>query len=157
MQKAFLAVVAVGAAIGFLWPSGQAPAPAAAAASASASEPKETVLERMENGHFYANVEVNGELVRFMIDTGATTVAMTEKDAARVGLQFSPNEYTEVGMGAGGPIQGKLVTLDKVVLDGKEARGVEGTILQGGGMNLLGQDYLGRFSIEIRGDTMRIY
>jgi aspartyl protease family protein len=156
MQKAFLVVIAFGAVIGLLWPSAKAPSSVGAAASSS-SQVRETVLERSENGHFYAHVEVNGELVRFMIDTGATTVAITEKDAARVGLKFSPDDYEEVGMGAGGPIRGKLVTLDKVVMDGKEARGVEGTILQGGGMNLLGQEFLARFSVEMRGDTMRIY
>jgi aspartyl protease family protein len=155
MEKAFLAVIAAGAALGLMWPSGEAPTSVASAASSS--EAKETVLERSDGGHFYANVEVNGELVRFLIDTGATPVAMTEKDARRVGLKFSPAEYSEVGMGAGGPIQGKRVTLDKVVMDGKEARGVDGMILQGGDMNLLGQEYLGRFSVEMRGDTMRIY
>jgi aspartyl protease family protein len=156
MQKAFLAVIAVGALVGLMWPTGDAPTSAAAVAPSS-SEAKETVIERSENGHFYANVEVNGELVRFMVDTGATTVAMTEKDAKRIGLAFSRKDYEEVGLGAGGPVRGLRVTLDKVAMDGKEVSGVHGTILEGGQMNLLGQDYLSRFSVEMRGDTMRIY
>src|SRR3712207_8230944 len=49
---------------------------------------------------FYANVEVNGQLVRFLVDTGATGVALTEADAERIGLQFDRGEYEEVGMGA---------------------------------------------------------
>lgn len=156
MEKAFLAVIALGAAVGLMWPTGDAPTSAAAVAPSS-SEVKETVIERSENGHFYANVEVNGELVRFMIDTGATTVAMTEKDAKRIGLAFSPNDYEEVAHGAGGPVRGLRIRLEKVTMEGKEARGVEGTILEGGQMNLLGQEYLSRFSVEMRGDTMRIY
>lgn len=155
MQKAFLAVIAAGAALGLMWPTAQTPMSVAAAASSS--EIKETVLERSEGGHFYANVEVNGHLVRFLIDTGATGVALTEESAERIGIPFSRGEYTTVGMGAGGPIRGKFVTLDKLSLDGKEARGLEGAILEGGDMNLLGQRFLGRFSVEMRADTMRIY
>jgi aspartyl protease family protein len=165
MQKAFLLVVAAGVVVGLAWPSGRSQAPtapaisshAAAAAEGSVDEPKETVLERSGGGHFYADVEVNGELVHFLVDTGATGVALTERDAERIGLAFDRGDYEQVGMGAGGPVRGKFVTLDKVSLDGKTVREVEGAILEGSEVSLLGQNYLGRFSIEMRGDTMRIY
>ena len=159
MQKAFLLVIAAGAGIGFMWPGSDAPAPApvAAASVAPDSAPRETVLERSPLGHFYADVEVNGQLVRFLIDTGATSVALTAKDAERIGIPFSPGEFETVGTGASGPVRGKFVTFDTVSLDGKEARSVSGAILEGADMNLLGQEYLGRFAVEMRGDTMRIY
>ena len=157
MQKAFFLVVAAGAAFGLFWPSGERAAPVRAAAAVAPGEVRETVLQRSEGGHFYVHAEVNGELVRFLVDTGASGVALTEADARRVGLKFSPKAYTEVGMGAGGPVHGAFVTIDKVVVDGKEARGLRGAVIQGADMNLLGQEYLGRFSVEMRGDTMRIY
>jgi aspartyl protease family protein len=159
MQKALFLTIAIGAGIGLLWPAAQpsASAPPAASAPAPADGPRETVLKRSNGGHFYANVEINGELVRFLIDTGATPVAITEETAERLGLDFSPSQYTTVGMGASGPVRGQYVELAKLSLDGKEARGIDGTIMQGGDMNLLGQDFLGRFSVEMRGDTMRIY
>jgi aspartyl protease family protein len=158
-MKAFLFVIAVGIVLGLAWPSGRATAPVATAMASDPGdeEPKETLLERSEGGHFYANVEVNGQLVRFLVDTGATGVALTEADAERVGLEFDRGDYEPVGMGASGPVRGKFVTLDKVSLDGKAVRNVEGAILEGGDMSLLGQNYLGRFSVEMRGDTMRIY
>ncbi|HEX8223006.1 MAG TPA: TIGR02281 family clan AA aspartic protease [Allosphingosinicella sp.] len=159
-MKALLFFIVIGIVLGLAWPSGQAGSPLAPAVTASAAgddEPRETVLERSEGGHFYANVEVNGQLVRFLIDTGATGVALTEADAERIGLQFSRGDYEQVGMGAAGPVRGKFVTLEKVSLDGKTARDIEGAILEGGDMSLLGQNYLGRFSVEMRGDTMRIY
>ncbi|HEX8574634.1 MAG TPA: TIGR02281 family clan AA aspartic protease [Allosphingosinicella sp.] len=159
MQKSLLLVVAAGLVIGLAWPTGR-PAPVAPAVAASgdkSDEPRETVLERSEGGHFYANVEVNGELVQFLIDTGATSVALTERDAERIGLEFDRGAYEQVGIGASGPVRGKFITLDKVSLDGKAARNVEGAILEGSDMSLLGQEYLGRFSVEMRGDTMRIY
>jgi aspartyl protease family protein len=160
MQKTFILVVAAGIVVGLAWPSGRPSAPVAPAVSSSSAgeeEPKETVLERSEGGHFYADVEINGELVHFLIDTGATAVALTERDAERIGLDFDPKAYEQVGIGASGPVQGKFVTLDKVTLDGKSARKVEGAILQGSDISLLGQNFLGRFSVEMRGDTMRIY
>jgi len=150
--------VAVGVAVGLAWPSNRSAAPVAPAVTATAAdEPRETVLERSEGGHFYANVEVNGQLVRFLVDTGASGVALTEGDAERIGLDFDRRAYEQVGMGASGPVRGKFVTLDKVSLDGKAAHAVEGAILEGSDISLLGQDYLGRFSVEMRGDTMRIY
>jgi len=156
MLKPLLCVVALGAGIGMILPAGRAPAPVRAA-SASRSAPRETLLKRHEDGHFYADAEVNGEIVHFLIDTGASGVALTEEDAQRVGLRFSPADYEEVGLGAGGPIRGKLVTLDRVSLDGKEARGVHGAILQGSGISLLGQAYLSKLgSVEMSGDYMRL-
>ena len=159
MQKALLLVVAAGIGIGLAWPSGRSAAPTdpVVATRAAEDEPKETVLARSEGGHFYADVEINGELVHFLIDTGATAVALTERDAERIGLDFDPRAYEQVGVGASGPVRGKFVTLDKITLDGKSARKVEGAILEGSDISLLGQAYLGRFSIEMRGDTMRIY
>ena len=158
MQKTFLVVVAFGILLGLAWPSDRSDAPTAAAVSdGETDEPRETVLERSGGGHFYADVEVNGVLVRFLVDTGATSVALTEKDAERIGLQFDPSAYEQVGIGASGPVRGAFVTLDKVSLDGKSARKVEGAILEGSDVSLLGQDYLGRYSVEMRGDTMRIY
>src|SRR5829696_2201671 len=155
-MKALIFFIAVGIVVGLAWPSHRATAPVAPIVSSSSEEPRETVLERSEGGHFYANVEVNGELVRFLVDTGASGVALTEGDAERIGLDFDRVAYEQVGVGASGPVRGKFVTLDKVILDGKAAHGIEGAILEGSEISLLGQDYLGRFSVEMRGDTMRI-
>jgi aspartyl protease family protein len=157
-MKAFIFVIALGLFVGLAWPSDRAAAPVAPAVAASADDaPRETVLERSQGGHFSANVEINGQLVRFLVDTGASGVALTESDAERIGLDFDRGAYEQVGMGASGPVRGKFVTLDKVSLDGKAAHGVEGAILEGSDISLLGQNYLGRFSVEMRGDTMRIY
>ena len=63
MNKAILLMLLVGTGLGLMLPSGEVPAPVAAAAAAP-GEMRETVLERSEMGHFYANAEVNGQLVR---------------------------------------------------------------------------------------------
>ena len=91
MTKAFLLVIVAGVAIGLALPSGKRPVEAAAVASDGTI--RETLLEREGNGHFYVHAKVNGELVRFLVDTGASGVALTEKDARRVGIEFSPGEF----------------------------------------------------------------
>lgn len=156
MLKPLLLVIALGAGIGMLWPSGRAPAPVAAVAAMPGAA-KETVLTRAPNGHFYADVEVNGGLVHVVVDTGATDVALTVEDARRIGIPFSESDFQPVGEGASGIIRGTMVTLDKVSLDGKEAKGVRAAILEGLPISLLGQTYLARLgSIEVRGDSMKL-
>ncbi len=121
MIKPLLFVVAAGVAIGLAWPSGDQQSKAVVAET---GEPRETVLEREANGHFYVDAKVNGELVHFIVDTGATGVALTEEDARRVGLAFSPSEFEYVGEGAAGPVRGKLVTIDTIEVDGKTVEDV---------------------------------
>src|SRR6476646_168097 len=170
MEKAFLFVVALGATIGLLLPSGHRTAPAAAppaaarpaAAPASAAEPAplmavETKLARMPNGHFYADAAVNGQPVRVVVDTGASIVALTVADAQRIGVAFSPNEFTVVGSGASGPVRGQDVMLDSVSIDGKEVRNLHGAVVEGLDVSLLGQTYLSRITaVQMSGETMTL-
>jgi aspartyl protease family protein len=153
--------VGVGAAIGFIFPLSKPVAKEASlatekAAVARATNPSlDTVLERRSNGHFYADVMVNDHVLNFIVDTGATTIALTEDDARRLGLNFSPVEYTVIGKGAGGEVRGKLVTLHHVAMGQKEAWDVEAVIIEGGTMSLLGQNFLGQIgSVSISGDKM---
>lgn len=153
MVRALLLVIAAGIAIGLALPSSKPPVQAAVVASDG--QPHETVLERERNGHFYVHAKVNGELVRFLVDTGASGVALTEKDARRVGIDFSPGEFEIVAQGAAGPVRGKLVTLKSVDVEGKKVTNVRGAILQGSDLSLLGQSYLSRIGeVEMRGDYM---
>lgn len=168
MQKLVFGTLVLGAFIGLAWPDGEAasdPAGAAAARSLSTSAeddepfssdaPAPTEFNRSENGHFYVNAEVNGELVEFIVDTGASTVALTEDDARRVGLDFSSGEFDVIGEGASGEVRGKHVSLDIVSIEGKKVRDVRGAIIEGGSMSLLGQSYLSRIGgIEMSGDHM---
>ena len=156
MQKALFLVIAFGAGVGLHWPTGRAPAPAAAVAGDHGS-PKETLLERRANGHFYVDAEVNGDLVNFVIDTGASGVALPVDTARRLGIDFSEGEFEVIGSGASGPVRGKVITLDRVSVDGKEVRHVAGVIAEGLDQPLLGQSYLSRISaVEMSGDHMRL-
>jgi aspartyl protease family protein len=167
MEKSFIFVILLGAAIGLMLPthrSAPAAAPAAthAVTAPAADDPdpsmaEETKLERAPNGHFYAEGNVNGQPVRLVVDTGATSVALSEADAQRIGVPFSPNEFTVIGSGASGPVRGEQVTLDRVEVGGKEVRDVRAVVLEGLDVSLLGQTYLGRISsVQMSGDTMTL-
>ena len=158
MNKALFLMLLLGTGLGLVWPNGESsgPEPAVAAAATPPGEMRETVLERSGMGHFYANAEVNGQLVRFVVDTGATTVALTEADAERLGIPFSRGEFTVIGRGAAGLVRGKEIVIESVSLDGKEARNIRGVIIEGGDLSLLGQAYLGQFTVGMRGNRMTI-
>ena len=155
MQKLFFLVVAAGAAIGLMWPSERAPSFGVLGRAGGAGG--ETLLKRRGNGHFYVDAEVNGELVNFVVDTGAFGVVLPVATARRLNIPFSEREFEVIGSGASGPVRGKTITLDRVSVDGKEVRRVEGAIAEGLDQPLLGQTYLSRLSsVEMSGEYMRL-
>lgn len=112
-------------------------------------------LERERDGHFYAKVQVNGAPIRFLIDTGATSIALTHDDARRASVPLEDGATNLIGKGAGGELRGQFVTLDRVSLGHKEVRGAAAAVINGGEMSLLGQSFLAEFaSVSIEGDRM---
>jgi aspartyl protease family protein len=161
MKIALLCTVAVGVVIGVSLPASSpsgSVTPAAAADTADAEEdpPVDTVLKRSPGGHFYAVVEVNGEPIRFLVDTGASVVAMTQADAKRAHVAFDRGDFEPVGKGAAGIVQGARVAIDRISLDGKSAQGLRGMVLADSEMSLLGQNYLRNLDVTIKGDTMTL-
>ncbi|MBX7494982.1 TIGR02281 family clan AA aspartic protease [Qipengyuania sp. 6B39] len=116
----------------------------------------ETVLARAADGHFYADVSVNGASVDFMIDTGASMVALTGADAQAAGLYWSDADVRPVARGASGPVYGVPVRIDRVSLGGHEATNVEGVIVpEGLDVSLLGQSFLQTIEpVRIEGERM---
>jgi aspartyl protease family protein len=115
-------------------------------------------LTRADDGHFYTDATVNGTVIRFMVDTGASTIALTKADAQSAGLHFSSGEFTGFAQGAGGKIPVKSVMLDRVAVGTMEARGVPAAILDGElRVSLLGQSWLSRVGrVTIENDRMML-
>ncbi len=117
--------------------------------------PIPTRIRRSPNGHFFVNALVNGQPVRFLVDTGATTVALTVEDARRAGVAVDPASFEIVAQGASGPVRGQALHLSSVELDGKERLHVSALVIEGGDISLLGQSYLSRLSnVQMRGEEM---
>lgn len=172
MRMFVIAVLAFGAMVGLLAPRERQPATETAqpapvqvvTSSPAAPRPAvmantgETVLTRASDGHFYADVLVNGRTIRFLVDTGATGVALTRDDALRAGVTFDPGRFEVVGTGASGPVRGQRVRIADMRLDLKQASDVDGAVLDGGlNVSLLGQSFLSRVgSVRIEADRMTL-
>lgn len=118
----------------------------------------QTVLQRQSDGHFYANAHVDGAEIRFLVDTGASIVALTGPDAADLGLSWDDSALRPIGRGASGTVYGTPVMLQSMEVGGFEARNVEAAIIPDGlDVSLLGQSFLSRIdNVEISGDEMRM-
>ena len=157
MFRLFVVCLAATWLVSLMLPSNH-PAPEAGAAVrvTTPSEPRrDTELQREGNGHFYVYAKVNGQLVRFLVDTGATMVALTVDDAERAGLKVNPATFQIVGEGAGGPVRGQDVTIGSIEVEGKLINDIEGVVLEGGSTSLLGQAYLSRLTeVKMSGEYM---
>jgi len=122
---------------------------------ASHDESDALLLRRDDSGQFHLNASVNGGDVRFLVDTGADMVALTEDTAEELGItvgEMQPIMQTASGVGYGAP-----VTLDEVVVAGVTLTNVDAVVAQGLSTNLLGQSVLGKLgSVSMQGDQMVI-
>jgi len=133
-------------------------APSSSAAPAMVANVDGSVeLQRNDNGHFYADVEINGAPIHMLVDTGATGIALSREDARKAGIATSIGMNNIVGQGADGGVHGEFVTLDRIALGGKTAEAMPAMVLNSGEQSLLGQAFLAEFaSVEIHGDTMTL-
>ena len=112
------------------------------------------VVQRGRSGHYLAEGKINGLPLVFLIDTGATDVAIAEKTARAMGLEFGPRIRI---MTAAGPANAWATRLDRVSLGGLELRNVRATITPGlGGEALLGMSFLKHFSLRQEGEKLII-
>jgi aspartyl protease family protein len=104
------------------------------------------VLEQDRNGHYEAEGQINGQAVTFLVDTGATDVALPESTARALGLDFGPKVQV---MTAAGPATAWLTRLDEVTVGGIRRRNVRASITSGefDGI-LLGMSFLKHYGLQ---------
>ena len=116
------------------------------------------ILQREGDGHFYANAKLQGSDIRFLVDTGATAVALTGKDAEALGLYWNPGELTKVGRGVSGDVMGKPVIIPSIQVGDLHAENVQAAIIpEGLDVSLLGQSFLSKVgTLNISNDRMTL-
>lgn len=112
------------------------------------------VLTADSRGHFLTPGTINGRAVSFMLDTGATTIAMSAADAQRIGLDFTKGQPVQMRT-ANGLATGYRVRLNSVRVGDVEVFDVEGIVSQQPmPFMLLGNSFLNRFSMRRDAEQM---
>lgn len=104
------------------------------------------VLEQDRNGHYQVEGKINNQAVTFLVDTGATDVAIPKSMARAMGLEFGPQVQV---MTAAGPSKAWMTRLNEVSIGGIRRRDVRATITSGefNGV-LLGMSFLRHYSLR---------
>jgi aspartyl protease family protein len=130
--------------------------PMQAAAVRAPPTPNENVYRRARDGHFYVEADVNGARIRFLVDTGATYVALSPDDARSAGLRVFDSDYTAQSSTANGVTRVAPVTLRQVELDQLQLFDVPAVVLEVPmPVSLLGMSFLSRLrGYETRNDEL---
>jgi aspartyl protease family protein len=114
------------------------------------------VLPAGRGGHFFVQAAVNGTTVPFLVDTGATSVALSIAHAQAIGLKL---DNAKVGWGntANGPVMVRVVMLDSVRVGDVVVYNVEAVVLPAPMEHaLLGNSFLSRFQMVRENDVLRL-
>jgi len=107
-------------------------------------------------GHFSASGSVNGYPTRFLVDTGATAVALSAAEARRMGVDYQAGQETVVQTAAGA-MPAWRVKLNIVKVGGITLNQVDGLVVEAGlAMPLLGMSFLNRMEMRREGSTMTL-
>ncbi|MCE6952834.1 TIGR02281 family clan AA aspartic protease [Cereibacter sphaeroides] len=112
-------------------------------------------VPRARDGHFYLTLEIDGTPVRFLADTGATSVVLSQADARRLGIEPETLAFHGEAITANGPVRTARVRLGQVTLGPFTEPGLRAWVNEGPmETSLLGMDFLRRFRIAIADDRM---
>lgn len=125
-------------------------------ASAAAAQRASVSLTADARGHFAAAGAINGFPVSFLVDTGATAVAIGAAEARRIGLDYRAGERILVGTAAGA-MPAWRVKFNTVKLGGMTLNQVDGMVVESGlDQPLLGMSFLNRMDMRRDGQTMTL-
>ncbi len=116
----------------------------------------EMLYRRSADGHFYIDATVNRQLIRFLVDTGASDIVLSPADAERAGfnrseLLFNKRYQTANGIGWGAPVVLRSIKAGTIRFNGVAASVNDAPMSE----SLLGMSFLDRLSgFEVRGDSL---
>lgn len=103
-------------------------------------------IPRDTRGHFATEGRIDGQRINFMVDTGASVVALNESSAARFGLRPTPGQYTSKVNTANGTVKAARTQIAMIDLGGLIVRDVDAMVLPDEALseNLLGLSFLSK-------------
>lgn len=143
---------------------GERPAePVARAPSApdpqSASQGWITEIAVSRDGHFYLDGMVGSTRIRFLVDTGATRVALSSRDARRAGIKVNDAEFKYLIQTAAGIKRAAKFDISSIRIDDNWIYDIPSTIVEGdGGMSVLGMSFMRKLDrYEISSNYLTLY
>jgi aspartyl protease family protein len=122
----------------------------------SAAQGREVLLAAGPGGHFITDGRVNGKSASFMVDTGATSVAMSVADAERLGIDYTTGERAVVNT-ANGTAPAYRLLVNSIRIGEVEVFNVEAVVVPAALDHiLLGNSFLRRFQMTRNNDVMRL-
>jgi aspartyl protease family protein len=114
------------------------------------------VLTATSGGHFVTQGTINGRAVRFLVDTGATNVSMSQTEAQRLGIDYSKGQRG-IANTANGQVVAHRVSLGSVRVGDVTVYNVDATIVPAQMDHLLlGNSFLSRFQMRRENDTLTL-
>jgi aspartyl protease family protein len=117
---------------------------------------RQIVLSAGPGGHFLAQGQINGRATQFLVDTGATSIAMAQSEAERLGLRYREGRRV-MTQTANGQVPAHVLTLASVRVGQIEVRQVEAIVVPAQMSHvLLGNSFLSRFQMKRENDLMTL-
>lgn len=119
----------------------------------------EVGVSRGADGQFHFTANANGQPMRLMFDTGASSVVLTHEDAAAIGIRLRDEDFTVGVRTANGLARAAPITLRSMEIGGIREENVRAMVAQTGRLSesLLGMTFLERLaSYEVRGDRLTL-
>ena len=133
---------------------GDAPASVGSSAGSAPPSGSRIVLSAGGGGHFFTLGQINGKSTQMVVDTGATSIAMSVAEAQRLGVEYKSGQPVQMST-ANGVIQGWIVKLSSVRVGDVMVHGVEAAVSAGSmPYVLLGNSFLTRFQMTRNNDQM---
>ena len=128
-----------------------------AGTSSQSNNPNAVTLYLNSAGHFESEGQINGKALKFMVDTGATSVAMNSGDAQYAGIDYKLGQMTRVST-ANGVVVAYRVSINNIKMGDLSLSNVEGMVLEGGSppVVLFGMSALNRLSMKNDGSSMTL-
>lgn len=113
---------------------------------------------RADDGHFHINAEVEGARVKFMVDTGASSIVLNQADARKIGIDVDNLRYDRIYRTANGTTRGASVMLKNIIIGGRILNNIPASVNEGElDKSLLGLAFLDRLrSYKIEGNSLVI-
>lgn len=125
--------------------------------ASTASGSGQVILTADARGHFVTTGLINGVSVRFLVDTGASSVALSTAEARRLGINYLAGTRAHAST-ANGIVPVYRVKLDTVRVGDITLNNVDADVVDGTGLNiaLLGMTFLNRTQMKRDGDTLTL-